>query len=133
MSQFNSISKQQCVKVELSGSSFQGMIDKSNSDRRKALRHLIATFEPRNLLCNREWRNESNKLDLLSNALLTEYRARLLIYRIGKGTHFRQLQTQLASALQIHEEVLARSGNSNKAGPSTSCGSQPTIFFTAPR
>ncbi len=132
-SQFNLISKQQCVKAELSGLSFQDMVDESDSDRRKALRDLFATIETRITLCPRDWRNESNKVDFLRNALLTEDWARQHLCRIGKGTHFRELQTQLASALQIHEEVLARSGNSSKAGPPASSASKPTIFFTAPK
>ena len=69
-SQFNSISKQQCVKAELSGLSFQDMVDKSDGDRRKTLRDLVATMEARIPLCPRDWRNESNKVDFLQNALL---------------------------------------------------------------
>ncbi len=132
-SQFNSISIQQFVKAELSGLSFQDMVDKSDCDKRKALRDLFATIEARIPLCPRDWRNESNKVDFLRNALLTEDWARHHLYSIGKGTHFRELQTQLAITLQIHEEVLVRSGNSNKSGPSASSGSKPTIFFTAPK
>ncbi len=71
-SQFNSISIQQFVKAELSGLSFQDMVDKSDCDKRKALRDLFATIEARIPLCPRDWRNESNKVDFLRNALLTE-------------------------------------------------------------
>ena len=39
-SQFNLISKEQCVKAELSGSSLQGEVEKSEGNRRKALRYL---------------------------------------------------------------------------------------------
>ena len=132
-SQFNSTSKQQCVKADLSGFSFQNIVNKFDDDRRKALRDLVATIEARIPLCPRDWRNESNKVEFLRNALLTEGSARQHLYKIGKGAHFRELQTQLAIAAQIHAEVLAISGNSSKAGPSNSPGSMPTIFFTAPK
>ncbi len=125
-SQFNSISKQQCVKAELSGLIFEDMVDKSDGNRRQALRDLVATVEARISLCPQDWRNESNKVDFLRNALLTEGWARQHLYRTGKGTHFRELQNQLANALQIHEEVLARSGNNSNAAPSTLSGSKHT-------
>ena len=130
-SQFNSVSKQQFVKAESSGLLFQDMVDKSDGDGRKALRDLFATIEARIPLCSRDWRNESNKVDFLRNALLTQGWARQHLYSIGKGTHFREVQIQLASALQVHEEVLARSGNSSKASPSAYSGLKHTIFFTA--
>ncbi len=103
-SQFNSIYKQQCVKAEVYGLSFQDMVHKCDGDRRKALRDLVATIEARILQ-----QNKSNKFDFLGNALLAEDWARQLLYSIGKGTHFSELTTQLASALQVHEEALARS------------------------
>ena len=59
-SQFNLISKQQCVKAELSELSLQDVVDKSDGDRRKAFRGLVATIESRIPLCPRDWRNESN-------------------------------------------------------------------------
>ncbi len=96
-------------------------------------RDLVATIEARIPLCPRDLRNASNKVDFLRNAVLREYWARQHLYSIGKNAQFRELQTQLASALQIHEEVLARSGNSCDASPSTLSGSKPTIPFTAPK
>ena len=105
-SQFNSISKRQCVKAESSGLSFHDIVNKSDGDRRKALSDLVANIEARIPLCFRDKRNESNKVDFLRNALLTEDWARHLLHSIGTGTHFRDLQ--------IHEEVLAKSGNSSK-------------------
>ncbi len=54
-SQFISISKQQFVKAELSGLSFQDMVDESDGERRKALRQLVATIEARILLSLRNW------------------------------------------------------------------------------
>ena len=132
-SQFNSVSKQQFVKTELSGLLFQDMVDKSDGEGRKTLRDLVATIEARIPLCSRDWRNEPNKVYFLRNALLTQDWARQHLYIIGKGTHFRELKIQLASALQIHEEVLARSGKSSKASPSASSGFKPTIFSTEPK
>ncbi len=63
--------------------------------------------------------------------LLKEDYAGQHLYSIGKGTHFRELEIQLASALQIHEEALARSGNRSNPCPPPSSGSKPTIFVTA--
>ncbi len=63
---------------------------------------LDATIEARIPLCLRDWRNESNKVEFLRNALLTEELARQYLYGIWKGTKSRELQTQLASALQMH-------------------------------
>ncbi len=111
-----------------SAKSFEDMVDKSDGDKRKLLRDLVANIEARILLCPRDWRNKLSKV-----ALLTEDWARQHLYSIGKGTNFLELQTQLASALQIHIEVLSRIRNSSKAGPSASFGSKHTIFFTAPK
>ncbi len=44
-SKFYSIGKQQFVKAELSGLSFQDMVIKSGVDRKKSLRYLVATIE----------------------------------------------------------------------------------------
>ncbi len=66
------------------------MVDKSDGDRRKALRDLVATIEARIPLCPRDWRNESNKVEFLRNALLTEDWARQLLYSFVDGTHFRE-------------------------------------------
>ena len=118
------------MKAELSGLSFQDIVDKSDGERRKRLGELVATIETSIPLFPGDCRNESHKIDFLRNALLTEDWARQHLYTIGMCTQFGELQTQIASALLIHEEVLARSGNSSKAGHSTSSGSKPTIFFT---
>ncbi len=59
--------------------------------------------------------------------------ARKHLYCIGKGTNLCELETQLVIALLIHKEVLVRSANNIEAGPSTSSGSKPKIFFTAPK
>ncbi len=83
MSQFNSISKQQCVKAELSGLRFQDMVDKSDRYRRKALRDLVASIEARN----------QKKVEFFRKAHLAKGRARQHLYSIGKGVHFRELQT----------------------------------------
>ena len=98
-SQFNAITKQQCVKAELSGLPFQDMIEKSYGDKRKALPDLVATIDARIPLCPRDWRNESNKVEFLRYAPLTKDRAGQHLYSIGKDTHFHELQTQLASAV----------------------------------
>ncbi len=71
-SHFNSISKKQCLKAELSGLSFQNVVDKYDADRRKALCDLLSTIEARIPLCLRDWQKESNKVDFLRNLLLTE-------------------------------------------------------------
>ncbi len=65
--------------------------------KKEAMRDLVATIETRIPLCHRDWRDESNKVDFLRNALPTEDLARQNLYSIGKGTHFRELQTELAS------------------------------------
>ena len=130
--QFNSISKQQCVKAELSGWSFQDMVDKSDGDRRTILRDLVATIEARLPLYPQDSRNHSSKVEFLGNELLIEDWTRQGMYSIGNGTYFRELQSQLASSLQIHEKILARRGNNSEAGPSTSSRSNPTIFFAGP-
>ena len=101
--------------------------------QKKGIAWLVATIDARIPLCPREWKNESNKVDFLRNALLTEGRARQDLYSIGKGTHFGELQILIAGALQINEKVLARSGNSSKAGPLASSVSKRAIFFTAPK
>ena len=93
------------------------MVDKYDADRRKALRDLLATTEARIPLCPLDWQNESNKVDFLHNALLTGDWARQHMYGIGKGTHFRVLQTQLARALQMHEEALAELQTVSKPFP----------------
>ncbi len=54
------ISKMKFVKAELSGLSFQNMVEKLDGDRRKALRGLVAAIEARIPLFPRDWRNESN-------------------------------------------------------------------------
>ncbi len=103
------------------------MVDKSDVDKRNALRDLVALMEARIPLCPRDWRNEWNKVDFLRNVLLTEDWVRKHLYSIGKGTNY------LASSMQTHKEVLVRSRNSSNAAPSTSSRSKPTIFFTAPK
>ncbi len=55
---------------------------------------------------------ESYEVDFLRNAQLTVDWARQHLYRIGMSAHFGELRTQLASALQIHEELLDRSEES---------------------
>ncbi len=69
----------------------------------------------------------------LRNALLQKNWARQHPYIIGKGTEFRELQTLLASAQQIHEEALTRSGNGSNAGPSTFSGWKRTTLFSVPK
>ncbi len=132
-SQFSSIGKQQCVIVKSSGLLFKYMVQKFDGDRRKAFRELVVLIESRIPLCTRYMRNESSKVDFIQNMLLKEDWARQNLYNIGKGTHFCELQTQLACALQVHGEVQARSGISSGAGPSTSSESKPTIFLTVPK
>ncbi len=64
------------------------MVEKSDGDRRKALRDLVATVEAHIALCTRNGRNESNKFDFLRNAPLAESRASQILYSIGEGTYF---------------------------------------------
>ncbi len=56
---FNSMSKQQCVQAGLSGLSFQEIVDKSDGDRRKALRDLVTTIEARITLCSHSLHTEA--------------------------------------------------------------------------
>ncbi len=114
---FNTISKQQCVKAELSGSSFQDMVDKSDDDRRTILRDLVATIEARLPLYPRDLRNNSSKVEFFRYELLIEDWTREGMYSIGNGTKFRELQTQLASAPQIHEKYWQVEGTVAKPVP----------------
>ncbi len=132
-SQLHSICIQQCLKAELYGLSFQDIVDKSDDDGKMTLRDLAAAIEARISLWPRDRRNESGKVEFFCNALLTEDQSREHLYSIGKGTYFCEGQTQLASALQMHEEVLSRGGNSCKADSFTLNGLKPSIFFTAPK
>ncbi len=53
-SQFILIMKQQCVKAELSLSSFQAIANKSYGDGRKSLHDLVAQFETLIPMCTRD-------------------------------------------------------------------------------
>jgi len=137
--QFHSISKQQCVKAELGSLSFKEFLKRENGDKRKAMRSLMSHIESRLPLCPENWRHETNKVDFLRKAMLSEKWALPSLYKISSETRFRSLYTELANSLQVHEEAKAQHGithhsddgqdNSNEQN----LGSKPEILFTAPR
>ena len=127
-SRFNSMSELRCKIAEFSGLSFQEIVYKSNSDRRKPLQDLVAHIDAQIVPCFRDCRNESIEVEFLRNALLTADWLWQHLYSIEKSTNLRKLQSQLASDPQVHENVLAWSGSSSSNGPYTSTRLKPGIF-----
>ena len=99
----------------------------------KGLSSLATYIANRAPQCPPAFRSNSNKVDFLKQAVLDQPWAREILVRINPGTQFQALYTELANALQLHEEIQQRSGgSSSKAGSSTK-SSKPFIYFTQPR
>ncbi len=126
--QFNSASKQQQVKAELSKLSYNHFAEKAG---RRAFKELKNQIERRLQLFPVTWRHESHKIGFLRDALVPEHCAENALSRVGASTSWRGLRTGLGNALQIRVE--REGGTYDVMEPSTSSTSKPNIFFAAPR
>ena len=106
--QFSSASKQQKVKAELSKLSYDNFLGKTSVDKRKSFKQRKEHIEKRIPLCPGTWRHETQKIEFLRDALVTEDRAENTLSRVGASTSWRGLCTELGNALQIRIE---REGN----------------------
>ena len=68
----------------------------------------------------------------MKQAVLTQPWAKDILVRINPGTRFQSVYTELANALQLHQEVQSKGGNPPRAA-SGSKYSKPFIYFTQPR
>lgn len=133
-SQFNSADKQQRVKAELSTVKLRTFVNQCNGSLHQGLRKLAAHIEERTPLCPPNFRFESNRVDFLRQAVISYPWAQPMLYKISPSTKFRSLFTELANALQVHEES---SMKNDLAASETSSplfkGSKPNILFTQPK
>ena len=134
MNHFNSADVQQRVKADLSTLSFIKFVEK-NGSMAKGLSSLATYIANRTPQCPPCFRSESHKVDFLKQAVLEQPWAREVLIRIKANTQFQPLYTELANALQLHQEVLQKSGKttSHSRNGSTSDIQKPFIYFTQPR
>ncbi len=69
--QFNSSSKQQQFKAEMSKLSYATFVKNVDGNKRKALRNLQSQIGKRIPLCPENWRDEPHKISFLLDALVT--------------------------------------------------------------
>ncbi len=128
---FNSASKQQQVKAELSTLSYDNFLGKTGGDKRKAFEELKNHIEKRIPLCPGTWRHGTHEIGFLRDALVTEDWAKNPLSCVGASTSWRELCTELGNLLQIRIE---REGESRETVvAATDLASKPPISFTAPR
>lgn len=83
--------------------------------------------------CPPVFRSESHKVYFLKQAVMDQTWASSILVRINPATEFQSLYTELANALQLHQEMKQRQGiTSAKPGP-LSKSSKPFIYFIQPR
>ena len=128
---FNSPDVQQRVKTDFSNLSLSTFAEKEGSITKglSALRTYISSRTPQ---CPPSFRTKANKVEFLKQAVLTQPWAKDIVVRINPGTRFQSVYTELANALQLHQEIQSKGGNP----PRTASGSKyskPFIYFTQPR
>lgn len=133
MDQFNSLTKQQNVKNELQALTFAGFVRKAVGNRLLAITSLCAHIESRLPLCPDMWRFETNKVDFLRSAIVSQDWACAVLSRVNMETKFRKLLSELEAVLQIQEEAEQRNDDGTQSISSKTNGMKHEIFFTAPR
>ena len=129
---FNSADVQQRVKADLMTLSLAKFSEK-HGGMPKGLSSLANYIANRTPQCPPSFRSELNKIDYLKQEVIDQPWARDTLVRISPTTQFQSLYTELANALQLHEEVQRRSaGSSYRPGLSIK-DNKPFIYFTQPR
>ena len=131
-SHFNSPDVQQRVKTDLSNLSLAKFADKEGS-MPKGLSALATYIANRTPQCPPCFRTEANKVDFLKQAVLDQPWAKEILVRINPVTQFQSLYTELANALQLHQEVQEKTGSFTPRSSSSPKHSKPFIYFTQPR
>ena len=129
---FNSPDVQQRVKTDMSTLSLTKFADKEGSIP-KGLSALATYIANRTPQCPPCFRTEANKVDFLKQAVLDQSWAKEILVRINPGTQFQSLYTELANALQLHQEVQQRTGFPNSRAGTSSKATKPFIYFTQPK
>lgn len=137
-SHFNSLDKQQRVKADLSTLSLATFASREGGSVTKGLSSLAEYISSRAPQCPVSFRHESHKVDFLRNAVIAYPWAQPVLSCVNQETRYQGLFTQLANALQVHEEArhrnqpaLTNSAVHSKSGGSSS--EKPFILFTQPR
>lgn len=132
---FNSVDRQKRVKAELLSLSLVQYTEDADGSARKGLEKLAAHITNRAAMCPMNFRHESHQVEFLRQAVIDHEWATPVLLRVNGQTRYQEFYTDLAKALQIHEEKQSRgnkSGSVSKPGtPSSS--SKPTILFNQPR
>ena len=128
---FNSDDVQQRVKQELSSLSFNKFAEKHGSQG-KALSSLATYIANRTPQCPIGFQSEANKVDFLKSAVKFQPWAKDILVRIKPDTQFQSLYTELANALQLHEEINP-AGTALRPHGSSSRPAKPFVYFTQQR
>ena len=131
---FNSAYVQQREQAELPSLSLTKFVEKDGT-MAEALSSLATHIANKTPQCSPCFRSESNKVDFLKQDVVEQSWAHEVPVRIKPSTQFQLLYTELANALQFHQEILQKTGKnsfSSRTGSSNNA-SKPFIYFTQPR
>ncbi|MEM1283153.1 MAG: hypothetical protein AAGG81_06325, partial [Chlamydiota bacterium] len=112
----------------------------------KGLASMAAHISNRANQCPPAYRHEYHRVEFLKQPLITEDWAKEILKKVNDTTKYQQLCSELADALQFHEEVEDKKIQNQKKPanindstqfpsnqPSGSASSKPLIFFTQPK
>ena len=129
---FQSSDVQTRVLNELRRTRLSDFISKHET-KPKALSALASYISNRFPQCPSTYRHEFHRVDFLKNALMSESWASSILMRVNQQTQYQAFYTELANALQFHEELKAHSNINSSNGSTSDANDKPVIYFTQPK